>query len=102
MHSQHSRHDIGLLHWTDDEPRSASQLHIAPVSSLTELNPQFLAEWQTPVPLDVIFDSPNVNWSYSSFTAADHPVLGQSDLVSASADLDSELVSSSCKLCAIR
>lgn len=52
--------------------------------------PQFLAEWQTPVPLDVIFDSPNVNWSYSSFTQDLHPILGRPELAEAAADLDSE------------
>ncbi|GAA5904303.1 hypothetical protein JCM8208_006830 [Rhodotorula glutinis] len=48
----------------------------------------FLAEWQSPVPLDVIFDSPHVNWSHSSFTADRHPVLGQKRLASSAADLD--------------
>ncbi|GAA5845246.1 hypothetical protein JCM9279_004815 [Rhodotorula babjevae] len=48
----------------------------------------FLAEWQSPVPLDVIFDSPHVNWSHSSFTADRHPVLGQKRLAASAADLD--------------
>ena len=49
---------------------------------------QFLAEWQSPVPLDVIFDSPHIDWSHSSYTADQHPVLGQKRLASAAADLD--------------
>ncbi|GAA6060365.1 hypothetical protein JCM10212_004549 [Sporobolomyces blumeae] len=48
----------------------------------------FLGEWQSPIPLDVVFDSPRVNWSYSSFTSPRHPVLGQASLVDASAELD--------------
>jgi hypothetical protein len=48
----------------------------------------FLAEWQSPVPLDVVFDSPHVNWSYSSFTSTSHPVLGEKSLVEASKELD--------------
>ncbi|KPV73391.1 uncharacterized protein RHOBADRAFT_45968 [Rhodotorula graminis WP1] len=48
----------------------------------------FLAEWQSPVPLDVIFDSPHVNWSHSSFTADRHPVLRQKRLAASAADLD--------------
>lgn len=56
---------------------------------------QFLAEWQTPIPLDVVFDSPVLNWSFSSFTSSQHPVLGQPALAEAAADLDSELFSSS-------
>lgn len=49
---------------------------------------QFLGEWQSPVPLDVVFDSPAVNWSYSSFTSDRHAVLGQASLVDQSAELD--------------
>lgn len=49
---------------------------------------QFLAEWQAPVPLDVIFDSPYLNWSYSAFTADRHPVLGRKQVAEAAADLD--------------
>ncbi|GAA5964927.1 hypothetical protein JCM21900_000022 [Sporobolomyces salmonicolor] len=48
----------------------------------------FLGEWQSPIPLEVVFDSPHVNWSYSSFTSQTHPVLGQQPLVDASAELD--------------
>ncbi|BGP43573.1 hypothetical protein JCM10449v2_007614 [Rhodotorula kratochvilovae] len=48
----------------------------------------FLAEWQSPVPLDVVFDSPHVNWSHSSYTADQHPVLGQKRLASSAAELD--------------
>ncbi|GAA5892813.1 hypothetical protein JCM6882_000586 [Rhodosporidiobolus microsporus] len=48
----------------------------------------FLAEWQTPIPLDIVFDSPHVNWSYSSFTSNLHPVLGEKRLREASAELD--------------
>lgn len=48
----------------------------------------FLAEWQAPVPLDVIFDSPYLNWSYSAFTADRHPVLGRKQVAEAAADLD--------------
>ncbi|GAA5985607.1 hypothetical protein JCM10908_007039 [Rhodotorula pacifica] len=48
----------------------------------------FLAEWQAPVPLDVVFDSPHVNWSHSSFTSERHPILGQKRLADAAADLD--------------
>ncbi|GAA5884711.1 hypothetical protein JCM16303_005241 [Sporobolomyces ruberrimus] len=48
----------------------------------------FLGEWQSPIPLDVVFDSPAVNWSYSSFTSASHPVLGQQSLVDQAAELD--------------
>ncbi|GAA5929823.1 uncharacterized protein JCM15063_004633 [Sporobolomyces koalae] len=48
----------------------------------------FLAEWQSPIPLDIVFDSPAVNWSYSSFTSSQHPVLGQESLVDQSAELD--------------
>lgn len=48
----------------------------------------FLAEWQSPIPLDVVFDSPHVNWSSSSFTSASHPVLGEKSLVDATAELD--------------
>ncbi|ORY88458.1 hypothetical protein BCR35DRAFT_301596 [Leucosporidium creatinivorum] len=51
-------------------------------------NRAFLAEWQTPIPLDVVFDSPLLNWSYSSFTSSQHPVLGQPALADAAADLD--------------
>lgn len=40
------------------------------------------------MPLDVIFDSPHVNWSHSSFTADRHPVLGQKRLAASAADLD--------------
>ncbi|BGO95735.1 hypothetical protein NBRC10512_001570 [Rhodotorula toruloides] len=48
----------------------------------------FLSEWQSPIPLDIIFDSPHVNWSHSSFTSSRHPVLGQKRLADAAADLD--------------
>ncbi|GAA5865572.1 hypothetical protein JCM8547_007653 [Rhodosporidiobolus lusitaniae] len=48
----------------------------------------FLAEWQSPIPLDVVFSSPHIDWSYSSFTSSQHPVLGSKDLVDASAELD--------------
>ncbi|GAA6050866.1 hypothetical protein JCM3770_005746 [Rhodotorula araucariae] len=48
----------------------------------------FLAEWQSPIPLDVVFDSPHVNWSHSSYTADQHPVLGQKRLASSAAELD--------------
>ncbi|GAA5865484.1 hypothetical protein JCM1840_001413 [Sporobolomyces johnsonii] len=48
----------------------------------------FLGEWQSPIPLEVVFDSPHVNWSYSSFTSHTHPVLGQQPLIDASAELD--------------
>ncbi|GAA5906008.1 uncharacterized protein JCM6883_002523 [Sporobolomyces salmoneus] len=48
----------------------------------------FLGEWQSPIPLDVVFDSPSVNWSYSSFTSPRHPVLGQQTLIDQSAELD--------------
>ncbi|GAA5868445.1 hypothetical protein JCM3774_005382 [Rhodotorula dairenensis] len=48
----------------------------------------FLAEWQSPIPLDVIFDSPHVDWSHSTFVSDQHPVLGQKPLVEAAADLD--------------
>ncbi|GAA6039174.1 hypothetical protein JCM8097_000453 [Rhodosporidiobolus ruineniae] len=51
-------------------------------------NRAFLAEWQTPIPLDLVFDSPHVNWSYSSFTSEQHPVLGQKQLVDKARDLD--------------
>jgi len=47
-----------------------------------------LGEWQSPIPLDVVFDSPSVNWSYSSFTSSRHPVLGQKSLIDQSAELD--------------
>lgn len=52
---------------------------------------QFLAEWQSPVPLDVIFDSPHIDWSYSSYAPEQHPVFGQKRLAAAAAsaaDLD--------------
>ncbi|TKA54460.1 hypothetical protein B0A53_03153 [Rhodotorula sp. CCFEE 5036] len=48
----------------------------------------FLAEWQAPVPLDVIFDSPYLNWSHSSFTTERHRVLGRKQVADAAADLD--------------
>ncbi|GAA5951540.1 hypothetical protein JCM3765_005964 [Sporobolomyces pararoseus] len=48
----------------------------------------FLGEWQSPIPLDVVFDSPAVNWSHSSFTSSRHPVLGQQTLVDQAAELD--------------
>ncbi|GAA5820905.1 hypothetical protein JCM11251_001870 [Rhodosporidiobolus azoricus] len=48
----------------------------------------FLAEWQSPIPLDVVFDSPHLNWSYSSFTSESHPILGQKKLREASSELD--------------
>ncbi|BGP73909.1 hypothetical protein NBRC10513v2_007328 [Rhodotorula toruloides] len=48
----------------------------------------FLSEWQSPIPLDIIFDSPHINWSHSSFTSSRHPVLGQKRLADAAADLD--------------
>ncbi|BGP58239.1 hypothetical protein JCM8202_002810 [Rhodotorula sphaerocarpa] len=51
----------------------------------------FLAEWQSPVPLDVIFDSPHIDWSYSSYAPEQHPVFGQKRLAAAAAsaaDLD--------------
>lgn len=47
-----------------------------------------MSEWQSPIPLDVIFDSPHVNWSHSSYTSSRHPVLGQKRLADAAADLD--------------
>ncbi|GAA6013116.1 hypothetical protein JCM10207_006177 [Rhodosporidiobolus poonsookiae] len=51
-------------------------------------NRAFLAEWQSPIPLDVVFDSPHVNWTYSSYTSAAHPILGDKHLVDAAAELD--------------
>ncbi|GAA5988756.1 hypothetical protein JCM5350_002927 [Sporobolomyces pararoseus] len=48
----------------------------------------FLGEWQSPIPLDVVFDSPAVNWSHSSFTSSRHPVLGQQTLIDQAAELD--------------
>ncbi|BGP27739.1 hypothetical protein JCM10295v2_006714 [Rhodotorula toruloides] len=48
----------------------------------------FLSEWQSPVPLDVIFDSPHVDWSHSSYTSSSHHILGQKRLADAAADLD--------------
>ncbi|BGP20168.1 hypothetical protein JCM10213v2_008303 [Rhodosporidiobolus nylandii] len=51
-------------------------------------NRAFLAEWQSPIPLDVVFDSPHLNWSYSSFTSSSHPVLGQPALAEKAAELD--------------
>ncbi|BGP35475.1 hypothetical protein JCM10296v2_007313 [Rhodotorula toruloides] len=48
----------------------------------------FLSEWQSPIPLDIIFDSPHINWTHSSFTSSRHPVLGQKRLADAAADLD--------------
>lgn len=54
----------------------------------TDFVGQFLSEWQSPIPLDIIFDSPHINWSHSSFTSSRHPVLGQKRLADAAADLD--------------
>ncbi|GAA6004518.1 uncharacterized protein JCM10292_005652 [Rhodotorula paludigena] len=48
----------------------------------------FLAEWQSPVPIDVVFDSPHIDWSHSTYTADRHPVLGQKQLASKAAELD--------------
>ena len=41
-----------------------------------------------PTPIDVIFDSPAVDWSYSSFDSESHPVLNDEKLLSEAADLD--------------
>ncbi|KAK4699079.1 hypothetical protein P7C70_g7187, partial [Phenoliferia sp. Uapishka_3] len=49
-------------------------------------NRAFLAEWQTPVPLEIVFDSPFIDWSFSSFTSDQDPVL--SNWSSKAADLD--------------
>lgn len=49
-------------------------------------NRAFVAEWQTPIPLEVVFDSPFIDWSFSSFEASHDPVL--SELSAQSADLD--------------
>jgi hypothetical protein len=62
--------------WTGDDP------------DIVWLPAQFLAEWQAPVPLDVIFDSPYLNWSHSSFTTERHRVLGRKQVADAAADLD--------------
>ncbi|GAA5972821.1 hypothetical protein JCM11641_003958 [Rhodosporidiobolus odoratus] len=51
-------------------------------------NRAFLAEWQSPIPLDLVFDSPHVNWSYSSYTSHSHPVLGKPKLAEQAAELD--------------
>lgn len=51
-------------------------------------NRAFLAEWQSPVPADVVFDSPSIDWSFSSFMAENHAVLGDPQLAEAAADLD--------------
>ena len=45
---------------------------------------KFIAEWQTPIPLAEVFDSPHVDWSFSSFTAEEDPILSNLS----SADLD--------------
>ncbi|SCZ94389.1 BZ3501_MvSof-1269-A2-R1_Chr1-3g01309 [Microbotryum saponariae] len=51
-------------------------------------NRAFLAEWQSPIPLEVIFDSPRIDWSHSSFNVDSHPVLGDLDLASRAKELD--------------
>lgn len=48
----------------------------------------FHAEWQAPIPMDVVFDSPFIDWSFSSFTSAEHPVFGQQELVEQARELD--------------
>lgn len=48
----------------------------------------FLAEWQTPIPLDVVFDSPFIDWSFSSFTSDSHPLLGNDTFKESARDLD--------------
>lgn len=102
-------HDFGPVHRSHDESGCTFSSLLYPPSHspspypfhllcflLQQLTParpsteQFLAEWQTPIPLDVVFDSPLLNWSYSSFTSSQHPILGQPSLVEKAADLDSE------------
>lgn len=48
----------------------------------------FHAEWQTPVPIDVVFDSPNIDWSFSSFATEQHPVFSRQALISKARELD--------------
>ncbi|KAL8290250.1 hypothetical protein RQP46_003189 [Phenoliferia psychrophenolica] len=49
-----------------------------------QMHEEFLAEWQTPIPLEVVFDSPFIDWSFSSFTQDQDPILSNVS----SADLD--------------
>jgi hypothetical protein len=56
----------------------------------------FHAEWMTPIPLEIVFDSPAIDWSYSSFRSSssssrdlDYPAIFRNETFASEArDLD--------------